>query len=100
MKCLLKTAHQACCCLICVLCCACEGCTIYRALNDTYLDETQDLMIDCMKEVARKNAEQRKQYFLDKCRSFECRVTVCGKYKLNFIAGTGTLATRVCRQGF
>ena len=57
-------------------------------------------MIDCMKEVARKNAEQRKQYFLDKCRSFECRVTVCGKYKLNFIAGTGTLATRVCRQGF
>lgn len=97
---LLNTFASVCCCIICAMCCACEGCTIHRATEVDAMFKARKLMISCIKEIERLDREHRKQYLLDKFRSFQVRVTKKKKWKFVILAGEGDNMHIVCKRGF
>lgn len=97
---LLNTMASVCCCIICALCCACEGCTLHRCHEVEAMFRARSLMIGCIKEIERMDRDNRKQYLLDKFRSFQVRVTKKKKWKFVILAGCGDNMHIVCKRGF
>jgi hypothetical protein len=97
---LLSSMASVCCCILCALCCACEGCTLHRCHEVEAMFKARSLMIDCIKEIERLDREKRKQYLLDKFRSFQVRITKRKKWKFVILAGQGDNMHIVCKRGF
>jgi hypothetical protein len=100
MKPKLNSFSSACCCLICVLSCACAGCVIYRYEHQAVVLEAHRILIDCAKEKQRLDREERKRYLLEELKSMDVRVTMSGKYYFAWKIGKGANAVCVCRDAF
>jgi hypothetical protein len=100
MKPKLSSFTSACCCLICAMSCACEGCIIYRYTNPDVVFDAKRILIDAIKEKERLDREERKNYMLAKMRSLQLVVTTSGRYYYTWRVGVGENAVQVCRQGF
>ena len=62
--------------------------------------EIKNIIIDCTKEIARLNRRERKEFFLNKIKSFKLVVTITGRYYYTWVIGTGKDQIIVCREGF
>ena len=97
---MLNTCTSACCCIMCMLTCACGGCFLHR---NNYVESTtraRSLYMSCMASIVRLNREDKKLYLLDKFRTFQVNVTEAGIYKFVMIIGEGDSMHLVCRRGF
>ena len=100
MKPMLKTHTQACCCLVCVISCPCEGCVIYRYLNPGVEFEAKKLFFKCINDLARLKPAEKKEFLFAKIAGFPMRVTLTNKYFVNYQLGEGPEAVHICREAF
>jgi hypothetical protein len=91
---LLKTCSSVCCCIMCMLTCVCE----VVCYTETTMWKLQlELYMSCMTSLLRLRRDQRKQYLLDKFRTFQVCVTIVFKKKYKkhaFSVHTG-ICTRI-----
>jgi hypothetical protein len=97
---LMRTFTSVCCCIICAMSCACEGCFLYRNNDPEATFRCRRVKIDCIKEIERLERDEKKQYLLDKFRTFQVRITKHKKYKFCILAGQGDNMHLVCKRGF
>jgi hypothetical protein len=58
------------------------------------------LVIDCLSSVLRLTRDEKKQYLVDKFRTFQVKVTPKQKFKYSLCVGEGENMHFVCRRGF
>ena len=97
---ILATASSACCCIICVVHCACQGCLLYRYHNLNETCQARKLHHSCMSETLRMTRDEKKNYFLTKLQSFQVKITPKKSYKFVFVIGSDKNVHVVCRSGF
>ena len=68
---MLKTFTSACCCIMCMMTCACEGCMLYRSGNTETTFAARRLYFYCMEEVRRLKRDERKDLLLAKFHTFQ-----------------------------
>ena len=96
----LKSFTSSCCCLVCLLSCACEGCVIHRYKCPQACFESKKLVIECKRELQRLDRKERKEFFINKLRGFKLVVTITGRYYYTWVIGAGEQKVIVCRDGF
>jgi len=99
-KAMLKTCSSACCCIMCVQTCACEGCFLFRHYHSEEFIMGTELYKYCTIEVLRLTRTEKKQLLMDKFRSFKVDVTPTNSYKFVILIGEGRSMHIVCRRGF
>jgi hypothetical protein len=97
---LMRTFTSVCCCILCAMSCACEGCFLFRNGDVESTFRARQLMLNCLKETERLGRDEKKQLLLDKFRSFKVRVTKRKKYKFCILAGEGDNMHLICKRGF
>ncbi len=97
---MLKSFTSVCCCIMCMMTCACEGCFLYKNKNPNGTAIALKLQMECKSSIARMSRRERKEYLIDKFRTFQVSVTKNKKYKFAICIGEGDNMYLVCRKGF
>ncbi len=97
---LMKSFTSVCCCIMCMTTCACEGCFIFKNNNPIYVTTARNLYMKCLSATLRLSRQEKKQYLMDRFRTFQVTVTKKKKYKFALCVGEGDEMYLVCRKGF
>ena len=77
---LLNTYSSSCCCIMCMMTCACDGCYLYRNRDPSAALIANRLRIVCLGEIRRLNRDEKRLYLLNKFRTFQVNLNVDSIY--------------------